>query len=153
MAVITGTQTVFPNKSKASFSFRKERWNKMCDRIDLLIKTANESVAKKRIVDSKIANKIRMFFIHNTPSLYQFISLCNYNNIVVWRMKKREYKFDYQSRQALVYSLAVLNSCFRGKSFLNTYILMSLLFCRENFNFTSYKFALNTPIPNKNKQQ
>ena len=131
----------------------KERWNKMCDRIDMLIKTANESVAKKRIVDSKIANKIRMFFIHNTPSLYQFISLCNYNNIVVWRMKKREYKFDYQSRKALVYSLAVLNSCFRGKSFLNTYILMSLLFCRENFNFTSYKFALNTPIPNKNKQQ
>lgn len=128
----------------------KEKWNKMCDRIDILIKTANDSVAKKKIVDSKIANKIRMFFIHNTPSLYQFVSLCNHNNIVVWRMKKKEYKFDYQSRKALVYSLSVLNSCFRGKSFLNTYILMSLLFCRENFNFTSYKFALNTP--NKTKQ-
>lgn len=128
----------------------KEKWNKMCDRIDILIKTANDSVAKKKIVDSKIANKIRMFFIHNTPSLYQFVSLCNHNNIAVWRMKKKEYKFDYQSRKALVYSLSVLNSCFRGKSFLNTYILMSLLFCRENFNFTSYKFALNTP--NKSKQ-
>lgn len=128
----------------------KEKWNKMCDRIDILIKTANDSVAKKKIVDSKIANKIRMFFIHNTPSLYQFVSLCNHNNIVVWRMKKKEYKLDYQSRKALVYSLSVLNSCFRGKSFLNTYILMSLLFCRENFNFTSYKFALNTP--NKSKQ-
>ena len=128
----------------------KEKWNKMCDRIDILIKTANDSAAKKKIVDSKIANKIRMFFIHNTPSLYQFVSLCNHNNIVVWRMKKKEYKFDYQSRKALVYSLSVLNSCFRGKSFLNTYILMSLLFCRENFNFTSYKFALNTP--NKTKQ-
>ena len=53
----------------------KEKWNKMCDRIDILIKTANDSVAKKKIVDSKIANKIRMFFIHNTPSLYQFVSL------------------------------------------------------------------------------
>lgn len=130
----------------------KERWNKMCDRIDVLIKKANESAAKKKIVDSKIANKIRMFFIHNTPSLYQFVSLCNYNNIVVWRMKKKEYKFDYQSRKALVYSLSVLNSCFRGKSFLNTYILMSILFCRENFNFQTYKFALNNNKSDDNKK-
>lgn len=127
----------------------KEKWNCLCDKMDNLIQKGKNSSINKKIKESKLFNNMKTFFIHKTPKLYHFVSLCNNNNIPVWRFRKNEYKFDYSSRRALVYSFSVLNSFIRKKSFVNTYILLSLLFCRENFNFKNYKFILN----NNNFQQ
>ena len=122
----------------------KFRWNKTCDMLDNMIQTTKRSKLKQRLTETKLYKEIHTYFIQNTPMLYHFIRNCNNNNIAILHINKKQYPFDYSTRCSLCYSFAMLNTYFRRKSFMKSYFILSLFFCRENFNFKSYKFIIKS---------
>lgn len=130
----------------------KYRWNKTCDMLDSIVQSSRNSKIKHRIMETKLYKQLQCYFIQTTPMLYHFIRNCSNYNIAVLSINNTTYSLDYSTRRSLVYSFAMLNKYIRRKSFIKSYITLSLLFCRENFNFTQYKFLIASPEHATSKQ-
>ena len=107
-----------------------------------VFKKTKESISNNTDITSLIKE------IDNSQNIKPYVHLvrnANYNNVLKFDFMGKEYSLDYEKRRNIVFFI-MGGLVFRYlikmkylKKFMFNYILLSALFCRENFDLSNYK--------------
>ena len=120
----------------------KTKWNNACDSIANYYTRKNNYLTKENEKTKLIFEKINKFFIYTIPRTYKFISMCNYYQVPTITIFDKNITFDYKKRNILIFTISIGTFFYYKKSFFKTYIGLSTILCRENFNLRYYKFKM-----------
>ena len=120
----------------------KTKWNNTCDAIANFYNRKNNYLTKENNKTKYIIEKIDKFFVYTIPRTYKFLSMCNYYQVPTITIFGQNITFDYKKRNLLIFTVSIGTFFYYKKGFFKTYIGLSTLLSRENFNLRYYKFKL-----------